>query len=52
MMEANNLPDTELKALVIKMLREHRGRADEPSENFNKEITSKRKDIKPTKYQK
>ena len=32
-MEASNLPDTEFKALDIRMLREH-------SENFNKEIVS------------
>ena len=37
-METSNLPDAEFKTLVIKMLKELRGRVNEFSENFNKEI--------------
>ena len=37
-MESSNLTDTEFEMLVIKMLDKHRGRVDELSENFNKEI--------------
>ena len=37
-MESSNLTDAEFKTLVIKMLNELRGRIDELSENFNKEI--------------
>ena len=37
-METSNLLDAEFKTLVIKMLNEFRGRADELNENFNKEI--------------
>ena len=37
-MEASNLPDIEFKILVIRMLSELRGRVDELSDNFNKEI--------------
>ena len=37
-MKTRNLPDTEFKALVVRMLNELRGRVDELSENFNKEI--------------
>ena len=37
-METSNLPDAEFKTLVIRMLNELRGRVDELSENFNKEI--------------
>ena len=37
-MESSNLTDAEFKTLVIKMLNELRGRIDELSEKFNKEI--------------
>ena len=37
-METSNLPDAEFKTLVIRMLNELKGRADELCENFNKEI--------------
>ena len=37
-METRILPDAEFKTLVIRMLNEFRGRVDELSENFNKEI--------------
>ena len=37
-MEAGNLVYTEFKTLVISMLSELRGRIDELSENFNKEM--------------
>ena len=36
--EISNLPDTEFKTLVIRMLNELRGRIDELSKNLNKEI--------------
>ena len=37
-METSNLPDAEFKALVIRMVNELRGRVDELSEDFSKEI--------------
>ena len=37
-MESSNLPDVELKILVIRMLSELRGSIDELRENFDKEI--------------
>ena len=37
-MEMSNLPDAEFKILVIRMLNELRGRIDNFSENFNKEM--------------
>ena len=37
-METSNLPDAEFTALVIRLLNDLRGRVDELSENFNKEI--------------
>lgn len=37
-METSNLPDEEFKTLLIRMLGELRGRVEELSENFNKEI--------------
>ena len=40
-----NLPDIELKKLVIRMLNEHRGRIDELSEDFNKEIGNIKNEI-------
>ena len=37
-METSNIPDSEFKTLVIKMLNELRRRVGELSENFNKGI--------------
>ena len=37
-METSNIPDAEFKTLVIRMIKELRGRIDELSEDFNKEI--------------
>ena len=34
----NNIPDAEFKTLVIRMLKELKGRVDELSENFYKEM--------------
>ena len=42
-MEASNLPKTEFKIMVIKMLNELRGRMDEHNENLNREIVSMKK---------
>lgn len=39
-METRNLPNAELKTLVIKMLKAFRRKVDEFSEKFNKEIKS------------
>ena len=39
-MKAMNLPDTEFKTLVIKMLNELLGSVDKLTENFNNEITN------------
>ena len=36
--ETSNLPDTEIKILVIRMLNAFKGRIDELSENINKSI--------------
>ena len=38
-MEACNLPDTEFKTMIIRMLKELKRRIDEISENFNKEAS-------------
>ena len=48
-MEASNLPHTELKTLDIGLLNELRGRIDELSKNFHKEIISIKKDIETIK---
>ena len=48
-MEASNLPHTELKTLDIRLLNELRGRIDELSKNFHKEIISIKKDIETIK---
>ena len=37
-METSNLPDAEFKTLIVRMLNELRGRTDEVSEHFSKEI--------------
>ena len=37
-METSNLPDTEFRALVIRICNEFKGRIDELSENIHKEI--------------
>ena len=44
-MEESNLPDTEFKWMVIRMLKELRGRIGKLSENLNKEIISIEGDI-------
>ena len=43
--EASNLRDTELKKLVVRGVGELKGRINNLSENFNKEIVSIKKDI-------
>ena len=50
-MEASNLPGTEFKTLVIRMLQGLRGRTAELSVNFNKEIVSVKKGIETIKNQ-
>ena len=47
--EASNLPETEFKVMIIKMLNEHMGRMDEHNENLNREIVSIKKDIETIK---
>ena len=49
-MEISNLPDKELKVMVIKMLTELGRRMEEHSENFNKELENIRKPIRAEKY--
>ena len=44
-MESSNLTDAAFKTLVIKMFNELRGRVDELSENFNKEIENIKMDM-------
>ena len=41
----NNLPDVEFKTLVIRMLDKLRGRVEELSENFNKEMQNIKMEI-------
>ena len=48
-METSNLPDADFKILVIRMLNELRGRIQELSENFNKEIGNIKIEIKNIK---
>ena len=43
--ETSNLPDAELKTLIIRMLSELRGRVDELSEKFNNEIGTVKMEI-------
>ena len=47
-METRNLPDTEFKIIVIRMLKEHRGRVDELNQEC-KEIVNIKKPIKAIK---
>ena len=47
-METSSLPDTESKALVIRMLIEPRGKIGEFSKNFKKEIVNMTVNIKST----
>ena len=44
-MKTSNIPEAELKTLVIRMLNEHRGKVDELNENFNKEIGNRKMEI-------
>ena len=46
--EASDLPDTEFKTLVKRVLKEFGERIDELSENLNKERVNIRKDIETT----
>ena len=48
-METSNLPDAEFKTLVIKMLSELRGKSEELSETFNKEIGNIKMEIENIK---
>ena len=48
-MEATKTPDSEIKTMVIRMLRDLRGRMDDLSENLNKEIVSIKKNIETIK---
>ena len=48
-MEASNLPETEFKIMVIRMLNELRRRMDEHNENLNREIVSMKKNIETIK---
>ena len=48
-METSNLPDTEFKTLIIRMLSELRRRVEELSENINKEIINAKMDLENIK---
>ena len=48
-METSKLPDAEFKTLIVRMLSELRGRADELSENFSKEIGNIKMEIENIK---
>ena len=48
-MEAGNIPETELKIIVIRMLGELIRRMDEHNENINRETVSINKDIETVK---
>ena len=43
--EATKIPNAEFRTMVIRMLKNPRGRMDDFSENLNKEIVSMKKDI-------
>ena len=43
-MEATQIPDAELKIMVIRMVKKLRGRIDDLTENINKEIASTKED--------
>ena len=45
-METSDIPDADFKTLVMRMLKELRGRIDELRENFNKELKNKNRDGK------
>ena len=47
-METSNLPDAELKTLVIRMLGELQGKGDKLSENFNKKVGNIKSELKDT----
>ena len=44
-METSNLPNAGFKTLLIRILNELKGRVDELSENFNKEIENMKMEI-------
>ena len=44
-MKTSNIPEAELKTVVVRMLNEHRGKVDELNENFNKEIGNRKMEI-------
>ena len=46
-MESTKIPDAEFKTVVIKMLKDIRGRMDDFTENLNKEIVRVKKEQKP-----
>ena len=46
-MESTKIPDAEFKTVVIKMLKDIRGRMDDFTENLNKEIVRIKKEQKP-----
>ena len=48
-MKATKIPDTEFKTVVIRLLKDLRGRMDDLRENLNKDILSIRKDIRTIK---
>ena len=48
-METSNLPDTEFKTLIIRMLSELRRRVEELSENINKEIINAKMELENIK---
>ena len=45
-MEATKIPNVQFKRMVIRMLRDLRGRMDDLSNNLNQEVVSIKKDIK------
>ena len=47
--DTSNLPETEFKTMIIKLLNELRGRLDEHNENLNREIVSIKKDMETIK---
>ena len=48
-MEASKILDTEFKTMVMRMLKDLRGRMDSLNENLNKEIVNIKKDIETIK---
>ena len=48
-MEATKIPDAEFKIILIRMLKDLRGKMDDLSKNLNRDIVSIKKDVETIK---